>query len=137
KRWLWPRQDCSHGLILTDREDESDPIYANNAVLSPNRAATQNRKEPLYYASIDFTNMKPASDEIRGISSLTKDYVMLQCYPGGVSEAESSIGGDQPNSGISAVMKSEENQTILEHEAKSREIFSQPSEDTTYESITI
>ncbi len=61
---------------------------------------------------------------------------MVRCYPV-VSEAESSIGDDQPNSSISAVMKSEENQTILEQEANIREVFSQPSEDTTFERISI
>ncbi|XP_073693885.1 sialic acid-binding Ig-like lectin 13 [Garra rufa] len=118
-------------------EDASEPIYANNATLSPTRSATQKRKEPLYYASIDFTNMQPESDEIRGISSLTKDYAEVRCYPDEVSETESSVGGVQPKSSISAEMESEENQTILDQEAESREVFSQPSEDTTYESITI
>ncbi|RXN38341.1 myelin-associated glyco -like protein [Labeo rohita] len=141
-RWSRPRRDSDSGLVLTDRistaGDESDPVYANTAMLSSNGAATQNRKEPLYYASIDFTKMPPPeSDEIRGVSSLTKDYAVVRCYPGGVSEEESSTGSDQPNSSVSAVMKSEENQTILEQEAKIEEVFSQPSEDTTYESITI
>ncbi|KAL0151548.1 hypothetical protein M9458_053130, partial [Cirrhinus mrigala] len=116
--------------------DESDSVYANTAMLSQYGAATRNRKEPLHYASIDFTKMPPPeSDEIRGVSSLTNDYAAIRCYPGGVSEEESSTGSDQPNSRISAVVK--ENQTILEQEAKIEEVFSQPSEDTTYESITI
>lgn len=107
-------------------------------MLSPNGASTQNHKrEPLHYATIDFTNVQPESEEIRGISSLTTEYAVVRCYPGGVSEAESSIGGDQPNSSISAVMKSEENPTILEHEANIGVVFSKPSEDNTYESITI
>ncbi|RXN33589.1 myelin-associated glyco -like protein [Labeo rohita] len=118
KRWPRPRRDRDPGLVLTDRNipqistagDESDPVYANTAMLSPNGAATKKRKEPLYYASIDFTKMPPPeSDEIRGVSSLTKDYTVVRCYPGGVSEEESSTGSDQPNSSVSAVMKSEEN----------------------------
>ncbi|RXN33587.1 sialic acid-binding Ig-like lectin 13 [Labeo rohita] len=117
-RWPRPRRDSDSGLVLTDRNipqistagDESDPVYANTAMLSSNGAATHNRKEPLYYASIDFTKMPPPeSDEIRGVSSLTKDYAVVRCYPGGVSEEESSTGSDQPNSSVSAVMKSEEN----------------------------
>uniref|UniRef100_A0A9J8C2M6 Zmp:0000000650 n=1 Tax=Cyprinus carpio carpio TaxID=630221 RepID=A0A9J8C2M6_CYPCA len=142
------RRDDSPGLILndwnipqlstSDLEDESGPIYANSAMLSPNGAATPNHKrEPLHYASIDFTNIQPESEEIRGVSSLTTDYTVIRCYPGGVSEAESSTGGDQPNSSISAVMRSKENETILEQEANIREVFSQQSEDTTYESINI
>ncbi|RXN33590.1 myelin-associated glyco -like protein [Labeo rohita] len=140
-RWPRPRRDSDSGLVLTDRQnipqistagDESDPVYANTAMLSSNGAATHNRKEPLYYASIDFTKMPPPeSDEIRGVSSLTNDYAVVRCYPGG-----ESTGSDQPNSSVSAVMKSEENQSILEQEAKIG-VFSQPSEDTTYESITI
>ncbi|XP_016408685.1 myelin-associated glycoprotein-like [Sinocyclocheilus rhinocerous] len=122
--------------LLRCQEDESSPVYVNNAMLSPTGAVTQNLKE-LHYASIDFTNIQPESEEIRGVSSLTTDYAVVQCYPGGLSEAESSIGGDQLNSGISAVMKSEKNQTILEQERKMGEVFSQPSEDTTYENITI
>ncbi|RXN10992.1 sialic acid-binding Ig-like lectin 7 [Labeo rohita] len=91
ERWPRPRRDSDPGLILTDRQnipqistagDENDPVYANTAMLSPNGAATQNRKEPLYYASIDFTKMPPPeSDEIRGVSSLTKDYAVVRCYP--------------------------------------------------------
>ncbi|XP_042578118.1 myelin-associated glycoprotein-like isoform X4 [Cyprinus carpio] len=132
------RRDDSPGLILNDWEDESGPIYANSAMLSPNGAATPNHKrEPLHYASIDFANIQPESEEIRGVSSLTTDYTVIRCYPGGVSEAESSTGGDQPNSSISAVMRSKENETILEQEANIREVFSQQSEDTTYKSINI
>ncbi|XP_043092919.1 uncharacterized protein zmp:0000000650 [Puntigrus tetrazona] len=125
------------GLILTDLEDERDPVYANN-MLSPNGAVTQShRRDSLHYSSIDFRNVQPESEEIRGMSSLTTEYAALRCYPGGVSEAESSTGADQPNSSISAVMTSEENPTIQEEqEANIREEFSQPSEDTIYESIT-
>ncbi|XP_058628172.1 myelin-associated glycoprotein-like [Onychostoma macrolepis] len=131
------RLDGDPGLMLTDWEDESGPVYANSTMLSPNGASTQNHKrEPLHYATIDFTNIQPESEEIRGVSSLTTEYAVVRCYPGGVSEAESSIGGDRPNSSISAVMKSEENQTILEQEADIGVVFSQPSEDNTYESIT-
>ncbi|XP_016116896.1 myelin-associated glycoprotein-like [Sinocyclocheilus grahami] len=79
------------------QEDESSPVYANNAMLSPTGA-----EKELHYASIDFTNIQPESEEIRGVSSLTTDYAVVRCYPGGLSEAESSIGGDQLNSGISA-----------------------------------
>ncbi|XP_026087747.1 sialic acid-binding Ig-like lectin 5 [Carassius auratus] len=131
------RRDDGPGLTLNDWRDEED-VYANSAMLSPNGAATQNHKrEPLHYASIDFTNFQPESEEIRGISSLTTDYAVIRCDPGEVSEAESAIRVDQPNSSISCVMKSEENETILEQEANIREEFSQPAEDTTYESITI
>ncbi|XP_026087761.1 myelin-associated glycoprotein-like [Carassius auratus] len=125
------------GLIMNDWRDE-DEVYASSAMLSPNGAATQNHKrEPLHYASIDFSNFQPESEEIRGISSLTTDYAVIRCDPGEVSEAESAIRVDQPNSSISSVMKSEEKETILEQEANIREEFSQPAEDTTYESITI
>ncbi|KAL0195922.1 hypothetical protein M9458_009494, partial [Cirrhinus mrigala] len=57
-----------------------------------------------------------------GVSSLTNDYAVVRFYPFGVSEEESSTGSDQPNSSISALMKSEENQTILEQETKIEEV---------------
>uniref|UniRef100_A0A8C1MEP2 Ig-like domain-containing protein n=1 Tax=Cyprinus carpio TaxID=7962 RepID=A0A8C1MEP2_CYPCA len=126
------RRDDGIELILADRENEC----ANNAMLSPTGSVTQNHEE-LHYTSIDFTNTQPESEEIRGISSLTTDYAVVQHYPGGVSEAESSTGGDQPNSRIAAVVMSEKNQTVQEQEAKMGEVFSQQSEDTTYENINI
>ncbi|XP_059361353.1 Schwann cell myelin protein-like [Carassius carassius] len=130
-----PRGDGDTGLILTDREDESGPVCANNAMLSPTGAATQNCE--LNYAPIDFTNIQPKSEEIRGISSLTAEYAVVQRYPGRVSGAESSTEGDQPNSGISAVMKSEKNPTILEQESKMGEVLNKPLEETIYQIITI
>uniref|UniRef100_A0A8C2BDH0 Ig-like domain-containing protein n=1 Tax=Cyprinus carpio TaxID=7962 RepID=A0A8C2BDH0_CYPCA len=123
------RRDDGIELILADREDESGPDCANNAMLSPTGSVTQNHEE-LHYT-------QPESEEIRGISSLTTDYAVVQHYPGGVSEAESSTGGDQPNSSIAAVVMSEKNQTVQEQEAKMGEVFSQQSEDTTYENINI
>ncbi|KAL0151568.1 hypothetical protein M9458_053150, partial [Cirrhinus mrigala] len=88
---------------ISSAGDESDPVYANTAMLSPNGAATQNRKEPLHYAAIDFTKMPPPeSDEIRGVSSLTNDYAVVRCYPAGVSEEESSTGSDQPKQHLSS-----------------------------------
>uniref|UniRef100_A0A8C2B8L1 Ig-like domain-containing protein n=1 Tax=Cyprinus carpio TaxID=7962 RepID=A0A8C2B8L1_CYPCA len=123
------RRDDGTELILAHREDESGPDCANNAMLSPTGSVTQNHEE-LHYT-------QPESEEIRGISSLTTDYAVVQHYPGGVSEAESSTGGDQPNSSIAAVVMSEKNQTVQEQEAKMGEVFSQQSEDTTYENINI
>ncbi|XP_052433342.1 B-cell receptor CD22 isoform X1 [Carassius gibelio] len=131
-----PRGDGDTGLILTDRKDESGPVCANNGMLSPTGAATQNHEE-LNYAPINFTNIQPESEEIRGISSLTAEYAVVQRYPGRVSGAESSTEGDQPNNGISAVMNSEKNPTILEQESKMGEVLNKPSEDTIYQNITI
>ncbi|XP_026064807.1 sialic acid-binding Ig-like lectin 11 [Carassius auratus] len=131
-----PRGDGDTGLILTDRKDESGPVCANNGMLSPTGAATQNHEE-LNYAPINFTNIQPESEEIRGVSSLTAEYAVVQRYPGRVSGAESSTEGGQPNNGISAVMNSEKNPTILEQESKMEEVLNKPSEDTIYQNITI
>lgn len=71
-------------------------------MLSPAEAATLNRQESLHYASIDFKNIKPESEEIRGVSSLTTDYAVI-CYSGKVRKTKGSVGGDQPNSNVSAL----------------------------------
>lgn len=62
-------------------------------MLSPAEDATLNRQESLHYASIDFRNIQPESEEIRGISSLTTDYAVIH-YSGEVVETKDSVGGD-------------------------------------------
>ncbi|XP_051747024.1 uncharacterized protein LOC127510907 isoform X5 [Ctenopharyngodon idella] len=90
------KQEDTTGIIMTDKDIqqdcESESVYANNVILSPAEAATLNRQESLHYASIDFKNLKPESEEIRGISSLTTDYAVIS-YSGKVRETKSSVGG--------------------------------------------
>ncbi|XP_067248262.1 sialic acid-binding Ig-like lectin 12 isoform X1 [Chanodichthys erythropterus] len=105
-RSLPTKQEDTIGIIMTDKdiqqEGESESVYANNVMLSPAEAATLNRQESLHYASIDFKNIKPESEEIRGVSSLTTDYAVI-CYSGKVRKTKGSVGGDQPNSNVSAL----------------------------------
>lgn len=62
-------------------------------MLSPAEDATLNRQESLHYASIDFRNIQPEWEEIRGISSLTTDYAVIH-YSGEVVKTKDSVGGD-------------------------------------------
>lgn len=100
------KQEDTTGIIMTDKdiqqEGESESVYANNVMLSPAEAATLNLQESLHYASIDFKNIKPESEEIRGVSSLTTDYAVIS-YSGKVRETKGSVRGDQPNSNVSAL----------------------------------
>ncbi|XP_056093355.1 sialic acid-binding Ig-like lectin 13 [Rhinichthys klamathensis goyatoka] len=91
------KQEGTTGIIMSDRaiqqEGESESVYANHFMLSSAEDATLNRQESLHYASIDFRNIQPESEEIRGISSLTTDYAVIH-YSGELVETKGSVGGD-------------------------------------------
>ncbi|XP_067247978.1 myelin-associated glycoprotein-like [Chanodichthys erythropterus] len=66
------RQDDRSGLILTQIATASDGD--DECVYS----VTHKPPESPHYSSIDFTNAEPASGEIRGVSSLTKEYAVVR-----------------------------------------------------------
>lgn len=79
--------------MAIQQEGENEYVYGNIFMLSSAEDDTLNRRESLHYASIDFRNIQPDSEEIRGISSLTTDYAVIH-YSGEVVETKGSVGGD-------------------------------------------
>ncbi|XP_067247977.1 myelin-associated glycoprotein-like [Chanodichthys erythropterus] len=106
------RQDDRSGLILTQIATASDGddecVYA----------VTHKPPESPHYSSIDFTNAEPASGEIRGVSSLTKEYAVVR-----YCSAEDAASVTDPK----------KDQSSPDSEAKITDVT---SEDSIYENMT-
>ncbi|XP_048010682.1 B-cell receptor CD22-like isoform X2 [Megalobrama amblycephala] len=106
------RQDDRSGLILTQIATASDGddecVYA----------VTHKPPESPHYSSIDFTNAEPSSGEIRGISSLTKEYAVVRHR-----SAEDAASVTDPK----------KDQSPPDSGAKITDV---PSEDSIYENMT-
>ncbi|CAM4561987.1 unnamed protein product [Leuciscus chuanchicus] len=90
------RQDDTSGLILsqiaTDSHGDGECVYGNKDMLS---AVTPRSPESLHYSTIDFTNAEPASEEIRGASSLTEEYAEIHHHSAGDAASATDLKEDQ------------------------------------------
>ncbi|XP_050959331.1 sialic acid-binding Ig-like lectin 14 [Labeo rohita] len=83
------------GLIQNDAADLVDsggePFYSNKVMMSSAEDPTPNHPEPLHYSTINFTNTKPESNDIRGISALTTDYAVVRYCGQNAVDSEAKI----------------------------------------------
>ncbi|XP_073803279.1 uncharacterized protein isoform X2 [Danio rerio] len=111
-RCLQTKQEDTTGVITTDGavQLENKTEYANYIILPP-ELTTIHPQESLHYASVEFKNIKQESKEMKEKSSLTTDYAVIN-YSGGVTETESSVGGNQPSIAPSTVMTYQKDSNI-------------------------
>ncbi|XP_050959250.1 sialic acid-binding Ig-like lectin 13 isoform X2 [Labeo rohita] len=73
----------------TAQENEGEPVYSNNAMMS-SAGATTVKPESIIYSSIVFKNTQPR--EVVSISSLHADYAVVQDCSEDLAKTKSSIG---------------------------------------------
>ncbi|XP_053097574.1 uncharacterized protein LOC113531599 [Pangasianodon hypophthalmus] len=70
-------QGDTAGLILNDKKEDEESVYANKtSLLSESLQSESHQSESLHYSSVIFPNR--AGSEIRGLSSLTDEYALIQ-----------------------------------------------------------